>query len=198
VRQVGQHLVAADVEGAEHHRLAVGLVQHRLVGLRLPVHARQAVREHEHELGAEKSNAVAAGFLDMRHVRQQAGVDLQRDLLAVPGGGGQVAQGLVVLLAPRAEAHLVRVGGNDLRGRADVHLADDAIDDDRIPGCHALDDSFRLAHRRDPERLGDDGDVALPASVLDHEAAQFGAVVIDQLRRSHGPRDQNGVGRHLL
>ena len=48
-----------------------------------------------------------------------------------------------------------------------------------------------------PERLGDDGDVALAAAVLDHQAAQARAVVVEQVGRAHGARDQHGVVRQI-
>ncbi len=54
-----------------------------------------------------------------------------------------------------------------------MNLAEHRIDDRGIACEHALDDALRLADGRDAERLGDDGDMALAAAVLDDEAAQL-------------------------
>ncbi len=37
-----------------------------------------------------------------------------------------------------------------------------------------------------------------PAGVLQHEAAQFGAVIIEQRGRSHGARDDDGIVRQFV
>ncbi len=63
---------------------------------------------------------------------------------------------------------------------------------------HALDDALGLTDGRDAERLGDNGNVALAAAILDDEAAQLGPVVVDQLGGSHGLRAMRIVsGRHV-
>ncbi len=76
-----------------------------------------------------------------------------------------------------------------------MHLAGRRIDDSGIAGVDALDDPGCLADRGDAQRLGDDGDVALPATVLDDQSAQTFAVIVEQLRRPHGARDEDGVRR---
>ncbi len=82
--QIGQHLVAADVEGAEHHRLLPGFRHHRAVHLCLLLEPRQGGRHHELQLGAEQADAVGAGFGKMRHVHQQSGIDVQLDRAGRP------------------------------------------------------------------------------------------------------------------
>ena len=72
------------------------------------------------------------------------------------------------------------------------------IDDDGIARVDPLDDAARLADGGDAERTGDDGHMALPAAILDHQAAQLRPVVVEQLRRPHAPRHQDGVVRHVL
>ena len=75
-RQVGQHLVAADIERAEGHRPVAGRVQHAAVerGLRIVV---GKLRDHELELGAEEADALGAGLVEMLQVDQQARVHEQ-------------------------------------------------------------------------------------------------------------------------
>src|SRR4029079_7436923 len=43
--------------------------------------------------------------------------------------------------------------------------------------------------------LGDNGDMALARSILDHKAAQPAAVIIEQLGRAHRTRDEDDVRR---
>ena len=58
------------------------------------------------------------------------------------------------------------------------------VDDDRIARVDALDHAARLADRGNAERARHDGDVALPAAVLDDEPAEPRAVVVEQLGRA--------------
>ena len=92
VAHVGQHLVAADVEGAEGHRLVAGGIEHGAVERVLLAGARKIRRHHELQFGAEQADAGGAGIGDMRQVDAQAGIDHQRDLFAVLGDAGLVAQ----------------------------------------------------------------------------------------------------------
>ena len=131
----------------------------------------------------------------MRHVDQQAGVHVQLDPLAVERLGGRILQGAVLALPARQEADLVGVGVDDVGGRAQVHLARHGVDDGGIAGIDPLHDAARLPDGGDAQRLGDDGNVALRAAVLDDEPAQTPAVVVEQLSRAHGARHQNRVGR---
>ena len=68
IAHVGQHLVAADIEGAEGHRLFAGGVEHGAIERKLLAGARQRIRHHELQFGAEQADAGGAGILDMRQV----------------------------------------------------------------------------------------------------------------------------------
>ena len=81
--QVGERLVRADIEGAEHHRPVAGGGQNRLIELGLLVEAREPLRHHELQLGAEQADAVGPGVRQMRQVDDQSGIDAERDPLAV-------------------------------------------------------------------------------------------------------------------
>ena len=161
----------------------------------LPVEPRKRIRQHEQQLGAEQSDTVGAAFGQMRHVDEQAGIHMQGDPHAVLGDRRTIAERLIVPLPAGAEAHLVGIGGDDVRARPQMHLAGHGVDDRRVASVDALDDARRLADRGDAQRLGDDRDVALAAAVLDDQAAQPLAVVVEQFGRPHGARDEDGVGR---
>ena len=75
--EVGQHLVAADIERAEHHRPVAGGVEDRLVEAGLLLEPREGRRDHELQLGAEQADAVGARLIEMRQVEQQAGIDVR-------------------------------------------------------------------------------------------------------------------------
>ena len=90
VAHIGQHLVAADIERAEGHRLVARGVEHRAVERELLADARQCGRDHELQFGAEQADAGGAGLLDMRQIDQQAGID-HAALIAWPS---LVTQGL--------------------------------------------------------------------------------------------------------
>ena len=68
-------------------------------------------------------------------------------------------------LAPGAHARLFGVSRLDVRRRAQMDLARIAVDDDRVAVLDDFRDIGDIAHCGNPERAGDDGDVARgPAS----------------------------------
>ena len=130
---IGQHLVAADIERAERDRLLAGGVEHGAVKRELFADARHRGRDHELQLGAEQSDARSAGILDMRKIDEQAGIDHQRNGLAVLGDAGLVAQRLILFLPPRAQPDAFGIGILDILRRADIDFPAAAVDDDRSP-----------------------------------------------------------------
>ena len=195
---IGQRLVAADVEGAEGHRLRAGGIQHRAVQRELVAGARQALADHELQFGAEQADAGAAGVVDMRQVDGEPGIDHQFDRLAVLGDAGHVAQRRILRLAAGAEPDPLGIGRFDLRRRADIDRARGAVDDDGIAG---IGDAGRVRHfadRGDAERARHDRDVGIGGAFLQHQPAQPLAVVVEQRRRSHRARDQDGVVGQML
>src|SRR5205814_374481 len=58
--QIGQHLVGADVEGAEDDRLSLGLAQDGRIVPHLRAEAREVVGHHELQFSAVKADAVSA------------------------------------------------------------------------------------------------------------------------------------------
>ena len=83
--EIGQALVAADVDGAEDDRLVAGRVEHRAVEPLLALAPRQGRRDQELEFGAEQADAVGAGRAQRGDVVAQAGIDHHRDADAVLG-----------------------------------------------------------------------------------------------------------------
>ena len=149
-------------------------------------------------LGAEQADAARAGLGDVRQVDQQAGIDHQRDLLAVLGDAGPVAQRAVLRLAAGAQLDALAIGGLDVGRRPQMHVAGRAVDDDRVAGLDQPRDVVDLADRGDAERARHDRDMRGRAAFLEDQAAQLPAVVVEQRRRPHRARHHDGVVGQLL
>ena len=126
----------------------------------------------------------------MRQVDEQAGIHQQRDRAAVAGERRLVAQRAILRAAGVApKPHLARHRPPRRRAAgADMDLAARAVDDDRrrrsrrAPigvGDLARPRGCRARGRRSPTWL-------VGAALLEHEAAQPLAVVVEQLGRPHG------------
>ena len=61
VAQIGQHLVAADIDRAEHHRLVARRIEHVAVEPGLALARRQGGGDQELEFGAEQPDPVCPG-----------------------------------------------------------------------------------------------------------------------------------------
>ena len=131
--EIGQHLVAADIERAEHHRLVAGGVEDRLVERGLLLEPREASPTIMNCSSVRNRPMPSApDCVEMRQVDQQAGIDVQRDALAVDASPRAVSRSAAYLrLAARAEPHLVGIGRDRPRARPHMHLAAFGIDDDR-------------------------------------------------------------------
>ena len=66
IAHIGQHLVPADVEGAECHRPVAGGIQHGAIERELLGGPGQRRRHHELQLGPKQADPGRAGLLDMR------------------------------------------------------------------------------------------------------------------------------------
>ena len=73
-----------------------------------------------------------------------------------------------------------------------------AVDDDGVARLDQAGGVVDLADGRNAERARDDRDVRGRPAFLQHQAAQPLAVVVEQRRRAHRARDQDGVFRQLL
>ena len=78
-----------------------------------------------------------------------------------------------------------------------MHLAALGVDDDGIALSTSSMHAARLADGGDAERPRHDGDMALRRRLLQHQAAQARAVVVEQLGGAHGAGDEDGVVRQI-
>ena len=159
IAHVGQHLVAADVEGAERHRTAAGRVEDGAVKRQLLTGAGKLRRHHELQFSAKQPDSGRAGFDDVGQIDQQAGIEIERNLDAVPGDARLVAQREILLLPARPQPDPLHIGRLEIGRRADVHLPGGAVHDDGIAGIDEADRIADLADRRDPQRPRHDGDM---------------------------------------
>ena len=163
----------------------------------LRAQAGKARGQHELQFGAEQPDRLGARLAQMRQIDQQAGVHVQADLDAVQGEPGKIAQRAILVLAAGAQARLFRIGGLDVGRRAQLHFAGGAVDDDRVALLGDLGNIRDVADGGDRQGARDDGDVARRPGFLQHDAAQAGAIVVEQRRRAHRARDENGVFRQF-
>ena len=82
----------------------------------------------------------------MRHVDDQAGVDVELDLDAVSRDGGNIAQRRILGLLLGIEANLLGIGLLQVGGGPHEDLARSAIGDERASGIDQIDEPFRLTH----------------------------------------------------
>ena len=150
------------------------------------------------QFGTKQADARGAGIGDVRQIDVQAGIDQQRDFFAVLGDARNVAQRLILLLPPRAKPHALGIGGLHVRQRPQVQIAGRAVDDDGVARIGDAGGVVDVADRCDAERARDDGDVRIRAAFFQHQTAQALAVIIEQRRRPHRARDQDGVLRQVL
>ena len=104
----------------------------------------------------------------------------------------------ILLLAAGAEPRLLRIGGFHVGRGTDLHLAEPAVHDDGVAGLDQVRDVGDVTHRRDAERPRHDGHMAADAAILEHEAAQLGAIVFEQRRRPHSPGHDHRVLGQLV
>ncbi len=119
-------------------------------------------------------------------------------VLAVLGDAGLVAQREILRLPARAQFDALDIGALDVRRRPHMHVAGRAVDDDGVARFDKAGGVGDLADGRNAERARHDRDVRGRAAFFEHEAAQSLAVIIEQRRRPHRARDENGVVRQLL
>src|SRR6185437_326487 len=110
VWQIGQYLVAADIERAKRHRPVAGMIEDAAVELGLLVDIGKAVLHHERDLGAVKSDPGRPRLVEIRQIDEQPGIEMQRHRHAVEGLRRRLANlGVFLLLR---QAHLdIRLDG---------------------------------------------------------------------------------------
>ncbi len=191
--EIGERLVAADIDGAEHHRTIAGGVEHVLVQPPLRLALRERRGDEELEFGAEQPDPVGAGQVERGDVVAQPGVDHQRHAVAVERHrrlGLERGEGGAALLA---EQQLGLERFLDRRGRPheQAFLAD--VEHQHVAlGDQPLDVADAPEHRH-PHRARDDRHVRGQRSFLEHHALQPSAIVFEQLGGAQVARDQDRI-----
>ena len=201
--QVGNGLVAADIERADDHRSAGRGNERAAVFLELLLFARRVITVQEEHLGPEQADAVGP-FRDCRDglvARCDVGADLHR--LAIPclgAGGSRVSQLVPASREPRL-LHLV-VAVCPRVSRRDQH-AKVGVDDDIPLAQHCRAQSGDAGERWDAERPGQDDGMRGGGRKLEHETLQEPAVQREEfpgrqvLGNAHRVRRQPCARRHL-
>ncbi len=197
-REIGQRLVAANVQGAQGHWPGIEGGQDLAVDLYLLLFTREPVADHERHFGAVQADAVGTRLLGGVDVRQQAAVGVHRDDHAVLGGGrfqSQVSQplGQLPLLVHQPLEFLAQLSTG-----LEEDLAPVAVDDH----FHAVHAPHRQVgdthHRGDAHGPGQDGHVGGTRAPGRDQARQALHGDLGQLGGGQILADQNGALGEVL
>jgi hypothetical protein len=176
-RQVGQRLVAADIQGADDQRTAAA--EHfgdGAVGSGLLVLAGSLIALVEQELGAQQSYALATGGDGRQGVVGVADIGDDFDPVAV-AGLGRLHRGRQFLPAALGASGDLFAGPGDFRlVRIATEHATSAVEQDLGAVVEVEDRFVDAADRGNAERAGDDRDVAGGAAAGGAEAQDAGPV----------------------
>ncbi|MNO83764.1 hypothetical protein D3C76_750860 [compost metagenome] len=200
-REVGQRLVATNIQGAHGHRQRVEGGELLAVDRQLLLFAGEAVVDHERHFRAVQTDAFGAALLGASDVRQQAGVDPQRHAMAVQRLAGQFAQSGEALAQLLFFSDHFAVLLDQLRRRVGIDFAMVAIDDQ----VDAIDLGIRQVDRahdgRDTHGAGEDGDVGVARTEHRDQAGQLAFRHFAEHRRRQFLADDDGlvrIGQGLL
>ncbi len=200
-REVGQRLVATDVQAAHGHRQWMEGGQLLAVDRQLFLFTREALVDHERHFGAVQAHPFGATLLRPRHVGQQAGVDPQRHAMPVEGDARQFTQGIQALgELTLLLHHLAKLLAHDFAGVGEdfaVIAVDHQID--------AIDLGVREVHqahdRGNAHGPCQNRNVGVAGTLNRHQADQFAFRHLAQHGRGQFFADQNrvvGVNQRLL
>ena len=197
VVHIGQHLVAADIEGAERNRPPACLLQHALIKRDLLRHRRKSLAQHELQLGAEETDTPGGGLFEIRQIDEQAAVQQQIDMGAVLAFCRQIAQRRILLALTKL--HRDAIGNRLLHVfvRAQHHRTFIAVDDDDVTGFDPAQHVLRTPDNRNVERARDHRDMRIGRAFFEHQALEAFPIVIEQLGRPHIARDQDELVRQV-
>ena len=193
--EVGQRLVAADVERAHHHRLRGQRGQHVAVVAEQLLLAREGVADHVGELGAVEPDPFGAALEAQLDVGHQSRVDLELHRVAVGGARGQVPQ----LAQPRGQDLLVPQQALEfhhhpaVRAHVDPPLV--AVDDDRRAVDATDGQVSETHHRRHAECAGQDCGVGEHRAAAAEHARQLAGRDLREVRRGDLLPGQHAVLR---
>ena len=123
------------------------------------------------QLGAEEPDAFGTGVLQHWQIGHEAGIVEQRDHDAVAGDRRLVLELEIVRAALGPEPNLVDIGLLELAGRAQMHCAGRAIDDDVVAILGHRDDIFGLPNGHEAKGTGDNRHVSGGTALLEYNRA---------------------------
>ncbi|MNZ88579.1 hypothetical protein D3C78_1074740 [compost metagenome] len=200
-REVGQRLVAADIQGAHGHRQRVEGGELLAVDRQLLLFAGEAVVDHERHFRAVQTDPFGTALLGAGDIRQQAGVDPQRHTVAVQRLAGKFAQSCEALAQLLFFGDHVAILLDQLRRRIGVDFAMVAVDDqvDAVDlGIRQVD---RAHHRRNAHGAGKNRDVGVARAQHRDQAGQLALRHFAKHRRRQFLADNDGlvrIGQRLL
>ena len=194
VVEIGQRLVAADIDGAEHHRLVARRVEHVLVEPLLALALRQRRRDEELEFGAEQPDPVGAGHVERGDIVAQPGIDHHRDAVRRPWSpaAGRAARRIRRGASGAARARPRTPPPSPSMGRTKT-APRRASSSSRSPSAICRRTSRDAAEHRHAHRARDDRDVRGQRAFLEHHALQPPPVIFEQFGRAEVARDQDRV-----
>ena len=196
--QIRQHLVAADIDGAEHYRLVAGGIEYITVEPGLAFARRQRRRNQELELGAEQTDAISAGQTEVRHIVAQPGVDHNLDAGTVESEGFYVAHGGKggLTLAALGEARVER--GDHPRRRTNGGSALGCIEQQRVTVAQYAAQAAHPAQHRYAHSPRDNHDMRGQRALLQDHPFEPPLVIFEQFGRAEIAGYQDGVAAQPL
>ena len=189
--EIGEGLVAADVEGADGHRVVGEILDYLAVELILVVAVGKAAPGHVGEFGAVQADSfgpVAQGDVD---VADQTDIGAQGDLLPVAGNGRQVAEFVKPVQFPAGIGFEPAVFFGDVRGGIDVEASRVGIENDPAFRGGRLDRALDPDQGRDAERFGHDHRMGIAFAGFGHDPLDLFVVERRHVRGEDFPGDQN-------
>ena len=193
VGQVGQRLVAADIDGSEDDRPVARGFEDLGVEPLLPVAPRKRGGHEELELGPEQADPVGPAHRQGRGILGKAGVDHHADLHPVAGPGGKRPHRGELGAALLADRHAMLEAGGQRPGRTDDHAAVVAVDEDRLAFLDAVADVVEAADHRHSDRARDDHHVRGQRAFLEQHGLEPSPVIFEQVGGAEVARDQHRV-----
>ena len=175
------HLVGAQVEGADDHRLLAHRLDHAGIGLKMDFFGRLGFGAEIEELGAIQTHAVGPAIDAMIDLVGELDVAQEFDADAVAGFGRQIAQRLELGRLNAAFLFLAAIAGQRLFVRLEDYQPLVAVDDRQFAAGDFGEERPGAHDGGDFQGLGHDRRMAAGTAHLGDEAADEAAV---EIRRS--------------
>ena len=188
-------LLAAPIEHADRHRVALHRLDDRPVALRLFVLVRHGVPIHEQELAPQQPDAHGPGLRDHGQLDRQLEVRLQVHRFTVQRHGRKAAQAAEALAVPRERSH--GAAGGRQRGRAGIEQDGPgrAVQHHHVAGVQVGHQPRGAQHGRHAERPQQDGSMPVRAAFLGRDTGNARRVDQRGIARPQPFRDQDRARR---